>query len=161
MPLTLYVTPPSPRAFKVLLTAEYLGLDYMSSFVDIAAGAHRTDEFAAINPNKRIPALDHDGFRLWEANAVVEYLGLIAGDRQFMPHSTPDRLGVTKWLYWDAADWDRACATLIFEHVAKPRLGLGPPDQAVVARELAASHGDSSVNPRSSPRADSPKGSVW
>src|SRR5437660_9116407 len=74
MSLKLYVFPPSPRAFKVLLAAHQLGIDYELRLVDLTKGDQKAPSFLSLNPNARMPVLDDDGFILWESNAIVEYL---------------------------------------------------------------------------------------
>ena len=67
--MKLHVAPPSPRAFKVLAVARHLELDFELCPVDLLNGAHLQPEFAALNPNKKMPVLEDDGFVLWESNA--------------------------------------------------------------------------------------------
>ncbi|TMA80748.1 MAG: glutathione S-transferase family protein, partial [Deltaproteobacteria bacterium] len=67
--MTLHVFPPSPRATKVLALARHLELEPEIRIVDLFNGGQSTTEFAALNPNKRMPVLEDDGFVLWESNA--------------------------------------------------------------------------------------------
>jgi glutathione S-transferase len=64
--IKLHVAPPSPRAFKVLAVARHLDVDFELCPVDLLNGAHLRPEFAALNPNKKMPVLEDDGFVLWE-----------------------------------------------------------------------------------------------
>jgi glutathione S-transferase len=132
MSLKLHVFPPSPRAFKVLLVAHHLGIDYDFCFVDLPNGAQRTPEFAALNPNQRMPVLEEDGFALWESNAIVEYLA--SKKEGWLPHDPRGRLAITKWLYWDSNHWDPACAIFVFERLVKPFFGLGETSPAEIER---------------------------
>src|SRR5262245_15512281 len=70
MTVKLHVFPPSPRAFKVLAAANYLGIPYEISPVDFRTGAHRTPEYAQLNPNMKMPTLEDGDFVLWESNAI-------------------------------------------------------------------------------------------
>ena len=72
--MKLYVTPPSPRAFKVVAVMHHLALDAELAFVDLLHGDHMKPEFAALNPNRKMPVLEDDGFLLWESNAIMQYL---------------------------------------------------------------------------------------
>ena len=95
--IKLHVFPLSPRAFKVLAVAEYLGLDYESVFVDLGKGAHRTPEFAALNPNMRMPVMEDGDFVLWESGAIMQYLALKNPEAGLLP-TEPRRLAdVTRW----------------------------------------------------------------
>lgn len=132
MSLKLHVFPPSPRAFKVLLVAHHLGIDYEFCYVELPKGGHKTPEFAALNPNQRMPVLQEDGFTLWESNAIVEYLA--SKKDGWLPRDTRDRLALTKWLYWESNHWDPACAIFVFERLVKPFFGLGETSESEIAR---------------------------
>jgi glutathione S-transferase len=132
MSLKLHVFPVSPRAFKVLLTANHLGIDHEIHIVDLTKGEQKTPEFTALNPNQRMPVLEDDGFVLWESNAIVEYL---ASKREgWLPREAGERLALTKWLYWDSNHWDPTCAIFIFERIIKPFFNLGDPAPAEITR---------------------------
>jgi glutathione S-transferase len=138
MPLKLYVFPPSPRSFKVLAAASFLGLEYEKCVVNLGKGEQRTQEYLDINPNGKTPALEENGFRLWEANAILQYLALKRPDSDLLPEDPARRAQVAQWQFWDLAHWEPACAPVLFERCVKPLLGLGEPDAAVVERGLAA-----------------------
>jgi glutathione S-transferase len=55
--MKLYVTPPSPRAFKVVAVMHHLALDAELALVDLLHGDHMKPEFAALNPNRKMPVL--------------------------------------------------------------------------------------------------------
>jgi len=139
MSLKLYVFPPSPRAFKVLLAAHHLGLPYEPQLVDLTKGDQKAPAFLALNPNGRMPVLDDDGFVLWESNAIVEYLASKAGGA-WLPHEARDRLALTKWLYWECNHWDPTCAIFVFERLVKPFFGLGETSEAEVVKAETTFH---------------------
>jgi glutathione S-transferase len=64
--MKLYVLPPSPRALKVIALKNYLELACEMCIVDLGKGDQLAPEYVAINPNKKMPVLDDDGFVLWE-----------------------------------------------------------------------------------------------
>ncbi|HEY3637371.1 MAG TPA: glutathione S-transferase family protein [Rhizomicrobium sp.] len=132
MSLELHVFPISPRAFKVLMTAHHLGIDYDLRIVDLTKGEQKTPEFTALNPNQRMPVLEEDGFSLWESNAIVEYLA--SKKEGWLPGNARDRLALTKWLYWDSNHWDPTCAIFIFERIIKPFFNRGETSASEIAR---------------------------
>jgi glutathione S-transferase len=134
MTIKLYAFPPSPRSFKVLWAAHHLGVEYQMQFVDLSKGAQRTAEYGAINPNARAPSLEDGGFVLWESNAIVEYLCSLKPDSGLLPQETRARLAITKWMYWESAHWDSACAVFAFERVVKRIFAMGEPDEREIAR---------------------------
>lgn len=141
MTVELYVFPPSPRAFKVMAIANHLGIEATLRIVDLVKGEHRTPEYAALNPNMRMPTLKDGDYVLWESNAIGQYLASKKPERDLFLRDERRRLDVTRWQFWDLAHWDPACATLIFEHVVKPIvIGSGEPDAAAVTRGTEAFH---------------------
>jgi glutathione S-transferase len=135
MTVKLHVFPPSPRAFKVLFAAHQLGVDYELCHVDLAKRAQHAPGYAALNPNRRMPVLEEDGYVLWESNAITEYLAVKAGA---LAPDARGRLAITKWLYWDSNHWDPACAIFIFERLVKSVFGLGETSASEIARGEAA-----------------------
>ena len=136
MALKLHVFPPSPRAFKVVALAAYLGIDYETCIVDFAQGTHKTAEYTRLNPNQKMPVLEDDGFVLWEANAILQYLAGKRPESGVFPADPQKRALVTQWQFWDLAHWEPACALVIFERLVKPLFRIGPEDPAKVAEGM-------------------------
>jgi hypothetical protein len=51
-------------AFKVMAVANHLELDYELQQLDPIKGEHLSAAYAAVNPNKKIPTMEDDGFIL-------------------------------------------------------------------------------------------------
>jgi glutathione S-transferase len=133
--LILHVFPPSPRALKVLALANHLKLDFETRIVDLGKGDQNRPEFAELNPNKRMPVLEDDGFVLWESNAILCYLATKSGDRSLWPAEAKPQADIIRWMSWEGSHWAQACGTLIYERVVKwMLLGRGDPDPAVVEK---------------------------
>ncbi|MBX3430332.1 MAG: glutathione S-transferase family protein [Hyphomonadaceae bacterium] len=132
MALKIHAFPPSPRAFKVLAVAEYLGLPYEFILCDLTKGMQKADAYAVINPNQKMPALEDGDFRLWESNAIIQYLASKKPDT-LLPLDEQARADVARWMFWESTTWDSAAATLAFENFVKGFFGLGAPDPARVA----------------------------
>ncbi len=145
MTIELYVFPRSPRSLKVMALANHLGIDHRLHPINAAQGEHRAPAYAALNPNMRAPTLKDGNTVLWEANAILQYLALKKPESGCLPLDEPARLDVTRWQFWDLAHWDAACAIFAFEHVAKPALGMGAPDEAAIARATPAFEGAARV----------------
>jgi glutathione S-transferase len=141
MTVKLHVFPPSPRAFKVLAAANYLGIPYEQSSVDFRTGAHRTPEYARLNPNMKMPTLEDGDFVLWESNAILQYLASKKPESGLLPKDERARIDVTRWQFWDLAHWDPACAVFVFEYVAKALvLGIKEPDMAAIEAGIEPFH---------------------
>lgn len=132
--MKLHVTPPSPRALKVLALKNHLGLDCEVCFVDLVKGEQHRPEFAALNPNERMPVLEDDGYVLWESNAILHYLAAKQPGSGLWPSDAKHQTEVIRWMSWEGAHWAPACGMIAFERVAKKLFGRGDPDPAMIAK---------------------------
>jgi glutathione S-transferase len=130
--MKFYIFMGSPRAFKVMAVANHLGLDYELQQLDPTKGEHLSAAYAAVNPNKRMPAMEDEGFILWESNAITQYLASKKPEAGLLPLDGPARAQVNQWQFWDMSSWDPACAIIVFERLVKKMLGMGEPDPAKV-----------------------------
>src|SRR5205823_11038710 len=103
----LYVFPPSPRAFKVMAFANYLGIEPTLHMLDLIKGEQKSPQYAALNPNMRMPTLKDGDYVLWESNAILQYLAAKRPQSGLLPTDEKARLDVTRWQFWDLAHWIR------------------------------------------------------
>jgi glutathione S-transferase len=128
--MKLYDYAASANCYKVRLLLAQLGRDYERVPVDIFAGDTLTDEFAAINPARSTPVLEHPaGVFLPESNAILLHL---AKDTQLLP----DDPQVYRWLFFEQADVVPAIGGLRFRLIT----GRLQPDEPEALRRRAASH---------------------
>jgi glutathione S-transferase len=140
MSLRLHVFPPSPRAFKVLVVAHHLGIDYEFVLCDLTKGDQKSAPYAALNPNQRMPSLEDGDFTLWESNAIVQYLAAKKPESGLLPADERGRADVARWQFWESTTWDPACAILVFERAVKRFFGGGAPDPVEVEKGLQRFH---------------------
>ncbi len=134
MRLKLHAFPMSPRSFKVLAVANHLGLDYDLVLCDLTKDEQRRPEFGAINPNHKAPALEDGDFKLWESNAIIQYLASLKPESGLLPADERARADVNRWMFWESTTWDPSVAILAFERGVKGLLGLGAPDPVEVEK---------------------------
>ena len=118
--IELYVFPPSPRAFKVMAIANHLGIETKILPLDLVKGEQKTSEYAALNPNMRMPTMKDGDYVLWESCAIEQYLADKKPDSGLFPKDQRARLDVTRWQFWETAHWDPACAVFLYENLIKP-----------------------------------------
>ena len=85
---------------KVVWCADELALDYERIDAGGAFGVVDTAAFKAMNPNAMIPVIEHDGFVLWESNAIVRYLAARFGEGSLMPTDAHTRASADRWMDW-------------------------------------------------------------
>ncbi|MBW4699414.1 MAG: glutathione S-transferase family protein [Aphanocapsa lilacina HA4352-LM1] len=90
----------TPNGRKVSVMLEEVGLPYTVHVVDISSGDQHREEYLAINPNGKIPAIvDHDtGLTLFESGAILIYLADKTG--QLLPSEPAARYAALQWLMW-------------------------------------------------------------
>lgn len=132
--MRLHVTPGSPNSRKVLAVVSHLGLKLEIVEHDFASLSG--EAFRQINPNGMVPVFERDDFRLWESNAIIQYLAERVGDEGLYPRDPRARAEIARWQFWEAAHYNRAFSQVAFEIVAKPQLGIGPADPATVEAGL-------------------------
>ena len=136
-PMKLYYSETlHPR--KACAIAKYLDFPVEYVPVDLSKGEHLTSAFRAINPNAKVPVLVHAGKTLWESNAIMCYLAAQAGS-DLWPHDTR-QFDVIRWLNWDASEFLPQAGAFYFEYIIKSRIGLGPPDPAVIEKATKGFH---------------------
>jgi glutathione S-transferase len=92
------------RANRVIWMAEELGLPYESISVDLAAP--RDPAFLAVNPNGRLPAIDDNGFYLFESMAINLYLAKKHGG-PLAPRDLSEDAKITQWSFWAVTELER------------------------------------------------------
>jgi glutathione S-transferase len=133
--MKLYVLPPSPRAFKVIALKNHLGIECEMRIVDLAKGDQLTPEYIAMNPNKKMPVLEDNGFVLWESNAILFYLASKKPESGLWPSELKAQADVLRWLAWESAHWDAESFGMVgYEKVSKGVLGLGSADPVFITR---------------------------
>ena len=65
-----------------------------------AAGGLDTEEYGALNPNRRIPTLEDGRVVLWESNVIVRYLAARYGAGALWPEDPAVRGIADQWMDW-------------------------------------------------------------
>lgn len=110
------------RAFRVLWTANELGLQYEHIPVTINVEGAQAKEpwFAAINPNARVPAIDDDGTIVWESAAINLYLARKHGQGTLWPATIAEEGNMLKWVFFVTNDVEPNMVLVMQHRVAFP-----------------------------------------
>jgi glutathione S-transferase len=135
--LTLYGITGSPYGRAVMATCVEKDAPYR--FSPVTPGQHRSPEHLARHPFGRVPAIDDDGFQLYETQAILRYIDATRAGPPLTPTDPAAAarmnqvIGVIDWYVFAPG----SCATIGFNRVVAPRLGI-PVDEAAVAAALPA-----------------------
>ena len=124
------------RAFRALWIAKELGLDYEHIPIDIGDLGARSPDYLAINPNGRLPAIDDDGFSLWESLAITLYLAKKHG--RFYPTTLEGEAKAWQWTLWSVQEVDRGVNIWSLHAVRLPPEDRDPQRRAEALKVLEA-----------------------
>lgn len=101
MTITLYAAPMS-SAIPVIHAIEELEVPHELVLLDLQAGDQKKANFLALNPNGKVPTLVVDGTPMFEALAIMQWLGDRYGvERGLWPAAdAPERLEALSWSTW-------------------------------------------------------------
>ena len=98
-------TAPTPNGWKITIMLEEAGLPYRVRWVNIGKGQQFAEEFLAISPNNKIPAIvdtapadGGEAIPVFETGAILLYLAEKAG--RFLPADSRGRKAALEWLFW-------------------------------------------------------------
>ncbi len=118
----LHGFPMSPNTRRALLALEETELPYRFVPVDLMSGAHRGPDYLALNPTGRVPVLlEKEGggdFKLWESNAILEYLAAKVPEKRLGPGDARERGELSRWIFMNAAHLSPAMAH-VFAHTIR------------------------------------------
>jgi glutathione S-transferase len=89
--LKLYYHPRSTFSRRVVIALAEKEIPYEETVLDMGTRAHRAADYLAFNPYGRVPAIDDDGFVLYESAAILRYLEETRPERPLMPADAKQR----------------------------------------------------------------------
>lgn len=90
----------SSNVQKVMWAIGELGLEHERIDVGRSYGGLDTNEYGALNPNRRIPTLQDGKVVLWESNVIVRYLAAKFGAGRLWPYDPAARGLADQWMDW-------------------------------------------------------------
>lgn len=133
--IQVYGIPGSPFLRSVEITLHEKGLDYQLNA--LAPGEHKQPEYLARHPFGRIPAFEHDGFAIYETQAILRYLDEVFPSPPLTPGNPKARarmnqaIGIIEWYYFP-----KAAAPIGFNRIIGPRLLGMTGDEAAIAEAM-------------------------
>jgi len=135
MSVKVYGVPDSPFLRAVLVGLEEKGAAYQ--LVPIRGPEAKQPEHLARHPFGRVPAFEHDGFALYETQAILRYVdgafaGLSLQPGELKQRARMDQLiGICDWYLFP-----QVAVTIAFQRVIKPMLMGGTADEEIIAKAI-------------------------
>jgi glutathione S-transferase len=129
------------RAFRALWIAKELGLDYEHVPIEIGEAGARKAEYLAVNPNGRLPAIEDDGFVLWESLAITLYLAKKHSAGRLYPADLRDEAKTWQWSLWALNEVDRGVNIWSLHAVRLPPEDRDPQKLAEALKVIAKPFG--------------------
>lgn len=85
---------------KVMFTVGELGIAHERYDFGGNFGGLDTPEYGMLNPNRLVPAIDDNGFVLWESNAIVRHLAQRYGRGTLSPADEQTFARADSWMDW-------------------------------------------------------------
>jgi glutathione S-transferase len=77
-----------------------IGMPFEAVATPVSKGANLTDEFARLNPKKRVPVLSLDGEIITEVPAIATAISSLAPERHLMGRTALDQARAYEWMNW-------------------------------------------------------------
>jgi len=116
--LKIYGHPMSTCTRKVLMTLAENGTPHEVAVVDFATGEHKKEPHLSRQPFGRIPALDDDGFEMFESRAICRYLDQKAGGK-LVPSDPKARAKMEQWISVETSEFTPHAMKFIYHDVFK------------------------------------------
>jgi glutathione S-transferase len=126
--------PGSPYVRAALLTLEEKGANY--ELAAMRLGTLKQEPHLSRHPFGRIPALEHDGWMLYETQAIMRYVDAVVPGPLLQPEEPRSAARMNQLM--GIADWylmPQVSRTITFNRVVAPRFGR-PIDEDAVARAI-------------------------
>jgi glutathione S-transferase len=137
MPVTLHGPSYSTYTRTVRMVLEEKGVAHALNEVDVMRGAGGAPEHLARHPWGKVPAFEHDGFRLFETFATARYVDEAFPGPALQPADARRRARMTQICgVVDSYAYDAMIKQVFIQAVVVPMKG-GTPDAASVAAGMA------------------------
>ena len=120
----------------VRLVCEEKAAPYELVEVDIMQGGNKTPEHLARHPFGRVPAFEHDGFRLYETSAITRYLDAVLPGPALTPADPKGAARMQQAIaIVDSYAYGAMISAIVIQRVVMPMVG-GVADETGIAAAL-------------------------
>ncbi|NOG60671.1 MAG: glutathione S-transferase family protein [Proteobacteria bacterium] len=128
--IKLYGIPPSFPVIRVQLCLNAMELEYKFVQMNPLTGETQSEEYLKLSPSGKIPALEDDGFALFESNAIMKYL-CRKHKSGFYPTDITAQANVDKWLDFTTIHLGNGVAKVLFNKILAGMLDAEVDEQSL------------------------------
>ena len=132
--MKVYGHPMSTCTRKVLTVLAEKNHKFDFVLVDFAKGEHKQPAHLGRQPFGVVPALDDDGFMLYESRAMARYLDETLPGTKLTPSTAKERALMEQWISVETSNFTPAAMKVIYETILNPMFYGKPTDEAALAR---------------------------
>src|SRR5205085_11154663 len=105
--------------------------------VDVPFGTNRAEPHLSRQPFAKVPAFEHDGFALYETQAIMRYVDERFAGTPLQPEDVHEWSRMNQIIgIVDAYAWPSIAGAILFNRILVPRLLGGTPDEAAIESAL-------------------------
>ena len=129
--IQVYGTARSTCSRKVLTALYETNTPYELNVIDFSKREHKQDPHLSRQPFGQIPAIDDEGFKLFESRAILRYLSAMNGD-MLTPSTVKERALMDQWASVEQSNFSPSAMKFIYHHTFNR-----PQEPAVLEAALA------------------------
>ena len=135
----VHTVPGSPYGRCVLATLEEKGARYRVG--PVQPGGLKVEPHVGRHPFGRIPVLEHEGFVLYESQAILRYLDRVLAEPALTPADAraaarmDQVMNINDWYLFQGVN-----NVITFQRIVLPRLLGGEPDEIAIAAAMPQGH---------------------
>jgi len=136
--IKLYGNPMSTCTRKVLATLHETNTPFEMNVIDLGKGEHKQPAHLARQPFGQVPAIDDDGFAMYESRAIARYIDAKSGGK-LTPTELKQRAKMEQWISVETENFTPHAMKFVYEHIFKRPQGEEVIKNATTRLELACS----------------------
>jgi glutathione S-transferase len=125
---------------KVLTTLAEKGHEAEFVLVDIMKGEQKLPAAIARQPFGVVPAIDDNGFVLYESRAIIRYLDEKLSGPKLSPPEAKDRALMEQWISVEASYMSPKAMVIVMNNMFGPMMGKSPDTEAVAKASESLAH---------------------
>ena len=112
------------RTIRAHWALRELGLTYRCEPILPRSGQTKTEQYTAVNPRQKVPALVDGDFTITESAAIISYLSATYGtqDKNLVPTEPRERARYDEWAYFIMAELDATSLYVVRRHLGLPAI---------------------------------------